>query len=346
MNFTTSPREAFGQVKWNEFVEKSDEAWLWHLAEYREPDDFMVNKTDLSFVVLDNNGQPALVLPLLLTQSRVARVIPFKVLTSLGGPAAINGLSPKSKVKLYEFLREQLSELVARHGVARLDICVPPMAPAFRGERCPRVNPLLFLGCENTQTQTWVVDLHPPEEQLRRAYAEGTREELRKIQRETYEVRPAVGADLDIYYELHRITYLRSGKAPYPFTYYKHIFDHFVSKGLCRIVFFVQNGEALATHNALHYKNAALYWTAASKLGKPGGANRLLMDEQIMFAKQHGIEWFESGEAFPQLAGGKYKGISDYKTSFGSVLYPFYKGCVITRSKLHAAVDFLRALRG
>jgi len=220
------------------------------------------------------------------------------------------------------------------------------MAPAFRGERCPRVNPLLYLGCENTQTQTWVVDLRPTEEQLRRAYAEGTREELRKIQRETYQVRTAERADLEIYYELHRITYQRSGKPPHPITYFEHIFDHFVSKGFCRIVFFMQNGEVLAAQNTVLYKNAAHYWTAASKLDKPGGANRLLMDEQIMFAKQHGIEWFESGEAFPQLAGGKYKGISDYKKSFGSVLYPFFKGRVVTRPKLHAAVDFLHALHG
>jgi len=347
MSFTIMPRDTIGRDRWDQFVEISDEAWLWHLTDYWEPEDFRIQKIDLSFAILDNNGQTVMIMPLLLTQGRVARVIPVKTLTSLGGPAAVNGLSLKQKVKLSDFLCDYLNELAVKYGVMEITLSVPPMAPAYRGERCPRVNPLLPLGCDNALTQTWVIDLRPSEAELRRAYAEGTREDLRKIQREIYQVRTASNEqDLKSYYELHCATFKRSGKPPHPFAYYEHIFTRFVVKGFCRIVFFIQNGEVLAAHNAVLYKNAALYWTAASKLEKPGGANRLLMDEQIMHAKQHGIEWFEAGEAFPQLASGKYKGISDYKKSFGSVLYPFFKGRIVTRQKLHAAVDFLRAMRG
>ena len=70
------------------------------------------------------------------------------------------------------------------------------------------------------------------------------------------------------------------------------------------------------------------------------------MDDQIMAAKQRGCEWFETGEAFPQLKDGKFKAISDYKKSFGSVLYPFFKGRMITRPKTEAALNFLKTLRG
>ena len=347
LGFIPASREEIGQSQWDDFVEKSDEAWLWHRNEYREPEDFRIPKKDLSFGILDKNRQLLLIMPLHLTEIRIKRLIPFKTLNSLGGPASVNGQGSKQKAKLYEFLREYLNKLAEQYDVSRFDICVPPMAPAFRGEQCPRVNPLLSIGCENALGQTWCIDLRPAEDQLRRSYAEGTREDLRKIKREPYEIRVAESiADLKIYYELHRVTYGRSGKPPHPFAYYQHIFDHFVTKGLCRITFYIQNGEVLAGHNTVFYKNAAHYWTAASKLDKPGGANRLLMDEQIIFAKQRGGEWFEAGEASPQLSSGKYKGISDYKKSFGSVLYPFFKGRIVTRPKLHAVVDFLQIMHG
>ena len=285
-------------------------------------------------------------MPLLLAERRVARVIPVKTLSSLGGPAAVNGLSLKQKVKLFDFLRNHLNELAAKHGVMEIDLGIPPMAPAYRGERCPRVNPLLTLGSENALTQTWVVDIRANEMELRRAYAEGTREDLRKIQREQYQVRTASNEhDMKIYYDLHCATFKRSGKTPHPFAYYEHIFKHFVARGLCRIVFFIQNDEVLAAHNTALYKNGALYWTAASKFAKTGGANRLLMDEQIMHAKHTGVEWYETGEAFPHLTDGKYKGISDYKKSFGSVLYPYFKARIVTRPKLQSAINLLYVLR-
>ena len=170
---------------------------------------------------------------------------------------------------------------------------------------------------------------------------------MKKIAREKFEIRVAHSrSDLAIYYELHRATHQRSGRPAHEFVYYEHIYDRFVSRGLCRVVFFIQRGEILAAHNTVIFKGGAHYWTAASKLAKANGANRALMDEQIMFAKHAGCDWFEAGEAFPQLVDGKYKGISDYKKNWGSALYPFYKGRTVTWPKLRLALDLLQALRG
>jgi len=167
MNLTTIPRNEVGQNQWDGFAKTSDEAWLWHLWDYREPEDFLIPKTDLSFAVIGDRGQIVLIMPLLLTPRRVARIIPAKSICSIGGPAAMNGLSQKQRVKLHEYLRQELSRLATLHGAIQLDIAIPPMAPAYRGANCPRVNPLLTLGCENTQSQTWVVDLRQTEQELR-----------------------------------------------------------------------------------------------------------------------------------------------------------------------------------
>jgi len=346
MSFRISSREEIGRGRWDEWVDQSDEAWLWHRYDYKEPEQFKIAKTDLSFAVLDPNGQPVLLMPLELTGYRFKWVLPVKVLTSVGGPAAMNGVGSKQKAKLYDFLSQHLRMLARQFKVLQIEMFAPPMAPAYRGERCPRVNPFLHLGCDNVQTQTWVVDLRLPEVDIRRAYAEGTREELRKMRRADFQIREVSSrADLATYYDLHCATYQRTGAEPRALAYFEHLFDHFLSKGLCRLVFFVQNGEVLAAHNTALYKSAALYWTSAARGGKMGGANRVLMDDQIMAAKQRGCEWYEAGEAFPQLKDGKFKGISDYKKSFGSVLYPFFKGQIIMRPKMEAALHFFKALR-
>jgi hypothetical protein len=346
MSFLIASREEIGRPQWDEWVDRSDEAWLWHRYNYKEPEHFQIDKTDLSFAVLDANRQPVAVVPLELSEFRFKRFLKLKVLTSVGGPAVMNAVGHKQKAKLYDFLRERLQLLGQQFRVIHIDLFSPPMAPAFRGERCPRVNPLLYLACDNVQTQTWVVDLRLPEVSIRRAYAEGTREELRKIRRTDFQIREARGrADLETYYRLHSATFERTGSRPRPFAYFQHLFDCFVAQGLCRVTFFVQNEEVVAAHNTALYKNAALYWTSASKSGKEHGANRALMDEQILFAKQKGCEWFETGEAFPHLQDGKFKGISDYKKSFGSALYPFFKGQMVIRPRLQAAIQLVKSLR-
>ena len=44
---------------------------------------------------------------------------------------------------------------------------------------------------------------------------------------------------------------------------------------------------------------------------------------------EHGFEWYETGEAFPNVQEGKNKGLNDFKKSFGGELYPFYKGRIV-----------------
>lgn len=345
MTFSACPKEEFGSRRWDELVARFDEAWLWHRSDYLEATDFPVPRTDISFVVLDEAGHPVAIVPLRLSRYRAFRIIPIRLLASVGGPAAANDLGPKQKTAVFAFIRERMFELARRFGVMEIEMFAPPMAPALRGGRCPRINPLLPFGCTDSQSQTWVVDLRRSEDDIRRAYAGNTRVELKKFRRESFELRFASGAaDLEIYCELDAASLRRGGAIPHTREHLQHVFDRFVDKGLARALFLIQGGEVVAANITVVYKAGAHYWFGASRHDKLGGANRVLLDEQILEARKLGAEFFEAGQAFPWAEGSKLYGISEFKRSFGSELYPYFQGSIITRRGRHAALQLLETL--
>ena len=105
----------------------------------------------------------------------------------------------------------------------------------------------------------------------------------------------------------------------------------------------MREGEAVAAHNTGRYKGAAVYWTGASRSEKTVGEGRILMHNQIRQAQEAGLEWFETGEAFPNLRNGKLKGLNDFKRSFGGSLYPVYKGRITVDRRLSALAAGIRS---
>jgi hypothetical protein len=114
---------------------------------------------------------------------------------------------------------------------------------------------------------------------------------------------------------------------PHSEDYFGAIWDRFIAKGLARVWVAELDGEPVAAENFGIYKGAAVYWTgAANAKGLEVEANSLLQWTAMQWMLDNGIEWYETGEAFPQFHAGKNKGVSDFKKSFGGSLYPYYKG--------------------
>ena len=345
----TRTRIETGRDAWQAFVEASEEAWLWHHYDLQDALAAWPGRHDLSFAVHDPDagGRIVAIVPLHLQEGRAAGFLRWDVLDSLGGPACQNGLGTAYKRKVLAVARDSLASLARRHDAVKIDLALSPMAPALRGPACPRANPLLDLGCENTLTHTWVTDLCRPPEAIRAAYSTLTKRELRAAQLSPYEIREAAGAaDLATYYELHCRTYHRTGAIPHPLRYFQIIFEEFVPAGLSRVVFLVREGRVLAAQNTGRFKGACVYWTGASCSDRDGGENRLLFDEQIFHAADHGFTWYELGEAFPNVEQGKLKGLNDFKRSFGGSLYPYYRGRIVLKKRWHASLALYRALRG
>lgn len=323
------PRRELGRTAWNAFVERTDEAWLWHLYDLRDAVATWPGSEDCSVAFLDRATQNEVVglLPLRRVNRRFMRIVPVFVLESIGGPVVMNGANAKRKREILGAMRDQLLRMAGQGRCLEIRLFSTPMAPALRGERCPWVNPLLEAGCENTQSQTWVVDLRAGKDAVWSRMEGRARTAVRKAEKAGVTVRAATPDDLNVYYGLHLETYRRTGVQPHPRAYFQAIWDFFLRNGLAGVWIAEVEGQPVAAENFGIYKNAAVYWTgAASRQGLEVEANSLLQWTAMQWMMDNQIDWYETGEAFPQAMSGKSKGLNDFKKSFGGEMYPYYRG--------------------
>lgn len=326
--FRVAMRKDLGRAAWDALADASDEAWLWHCYDLQDALETWRGSADESFALLSpDEDEPLALVPLRRVMRKVLGTMPLFVLDSLGGPALRNGLGDRRRRALLAAAREHLASL-ARAGLClEVRLALPPMAPALRGSACPRVNPLLAMACENTLTQTWVVDLREGRESVWNRMDGRARTAMRKAEKTGVTVRQAGPDDCSVYYRLHCDTYQRTGAQPHSAKYFDAIWERFLARGLVRIWIAELDGEPVAAENFGVYKRAAIYWTgAASAKGLAAEANSLLQWTAMQWMMTNGIEWYETGEAFPHASAGKQKGLNDFKKSFGGELYPYYRG--------------------
>jgi hypothetical protein len=334
--FEIRPRSDVGRERWDAFVDASDQAWLWHRWDLIDALALWPGYRDESYAVVDGQGRLLAVMPLHRIVTRVAGLMPVVRLSSLGGPACVSGDRPDNTLSA---LRNHLLQLLADNDALSADAQIAPLTPSLEGQGA--INPLIAAGFANTQTVTWMVDLAPTPDEIRRRYSELTRRELRKALQSDIRVREAAGTkDLEIYYRLHRETYARTGAKPHPIGYFQAIFEKFQPQGFARILFAERQGDVVAAQNTGRYKAGAVYWTGASISEKEGGENRILFDTQIMAARDDGCTRYETGQAFVNSSDTKELGLSRFKRSFGAEMRPFYRGV------LHSQRLGFRVLRG
>ncbi len=283
-------------------VEASDDAWLWHRYDFQDALETWPGSSDESFALMAADEKQALALvPLRRITQRVAGMLPVHILESFGGPPLRNGLGEARRRAVLAAVRNEIGARMRRGICIEARLSLPPMAPALRGESSPRVNPLLDMGCSNTLTQTWVVDLRGGREAAWTQMEGRARTAVRKAEKAGVTVREANKTDRQIYYRLHQETYRRTGVPPHSEAYFGAIWDRFLGNGLARVWIAELDGEAVAGENFGVYKQAAIYWTgAASAKGLEVEANSLLQWTAMQWMIDNGVEWYETGEAFPQ----------------------------------------------
>jgi Acetyltransferase (GNAT) domain len=346
-SFHVVRRRDLGRSAWDAFADASDEAWLWHRYDLREAVETWPGSSDESFAVLSAiEEQPLALMPLRRITRRFGGLLPLHILESLGGIALRNELGERRRRAVLAAVREQLIELSRRGGCVEIRILLSPMTPVLRGENCPRVSPLVEMGCDNTLSQTWVVDLRPGADALWKGMEGRARTAIRKAEKMGVVVREARPEDWTVYYRLHQETYRRTGARPHPDNYFRIIWDRFLAGGLARIWIAEHEGTPVAAENFGVYKQAATYWTgAASARGLDAEANSLLQWTAMRWMAGNGVEWYETGEAFPQATGGKEKGLNDFKKSFSGQLFPLYKGCLATGTAWERAYRCFKEIR-
>lgn len=349
--FEFRARSEISRTAWDDFVDGCDEAWLWHRSDLIEIRTAFPGVQDRSFGAFDAQGKLVAVVPLHLLAIRIRRLITYRSLLSEGGPVCANAISAGARRALMNELQTYLKREMHALDAERVEARVPPLAPHLHGAHAPRANPLLQAGFEDWTSAVWMIDLTPPPQEIRRRYSEGTRQEIREAQRIGFNLREASAeGDLDIFYGLHRETFLRTGLVPDPRGYYEAIFQCLMPRRMARINFLERDGRVVAANISVLYKHGAYYWMNASSSDASGGANRLLFDDQLMAARARGCIRYEAGKAYLAGDNAKEKGISYFKGSFGSELVTRHGGRMISpRRKFQlfwAAQKLVQAVRG
>lgn len=323
------PIEEAGQRKWDDFVSSCDQAWFLHLYDVIKAKNMWPRHRNDSFAVVEETGRIGAIFPMHHISGTRKKIIPYHMLNSLGGMAVRNEYAgTKQEDKIWDFCKDHISQTHKSTGTAQIEIWLNAMIPSLRGEKCPRVNPLVMRGMDNILTQTWVVDLRKSEDELRAAMAKGFRESLKKSENANLQIREAAPSqdDLNNYYKLHADTCTRSKIDPHPIAYFRHVWETCLKDKKCRVIFAEHKGEIVSAINYVNYKKAGAYWTgASSQKALELCANHALHWYMVRFLKADGCEWAEIGEAVFSGGDDKHIAISDFKSRMGGTLYPYYK---------------------
>jgi len=346
--YKTVPLNQLDAAAWDSFVDSSDEAWLWHRSDLIKILTHWPGRSDRSFAIVGSSDNEILaIVPMHLVKNEKFSLVSVKTLNVLGGPALKNSFRENQTQHIFALLINELINISKRENAMQIDFSLSSMAPAYRGEKSPIVNPLLRLGAKETSTQTYIIDLRMGKENVWKTFEKRARNAIRKAENMKINIRRANSTtDLQTYYNLHQTNYQRTGVRPHPITYFEGIWQDFYAKGLALILFAELNGEAVAAESFGTYKNGAIYWTgAASQTGLSVNANSLLQWSAINQFIDSGIEFYEVGEAFPEEQEGKKRGLDRFKRSFGGKLSPYFKSRFISDKLTYTLFEFWKSLK-
>jgi hypothetical protein len=341
------PRPSVAAEAWDAVASASEDAWLWHRHVFPEALATWKDTRDFSFALVDDHGELVAVMPLLAFGVERARgAVRIAHFRSPGGPAIAHRIEGAARQRLRRAAVNHAVVTAKAHRGVWLRVSLPPLTPAIRGPKCPRVNPLPELGLDNVIGQTWILDLRVGRDAIFGGLRDRARGELKKAGRNGVTVREADRpGDVDLYYSLHVETYRRTGVTPHPRAYFDHMWRDFVAAGHAVAFFAEQDGEPIAARTFALWRQAGVYWTgAASKRGLEVGAGSRAHWQAIEWMLDHGYEWLENGDAFPGSEDPKLQGLSLHKASFGGELYPAYHGERRFRHRGESALEGLKLL--
>lgn len=322
------PRGRVPAEDWDRFVDECGGAWFYHLSALQNALTTWPHRTDLSRAYVSGAGELLAVLPLHTERVRALGAPLGRVLASLGGPALRPGLDPTVARAVVSVVRADLQALARTLHALEARAHLSVLAPDFRDADGPRVNPLLAWGYEETAGYSWLIDLGRPEATLWDGMEGRARNAIRKAEKNGVTVRwePRPG-DADLYHALHIENYRRTETPPHPRAYFTALLEDPALRPRVAAAFAEREGRVVAAGTFAHYKGGTVYLTGAvGAEGLEHAAHSLIQWDAVRKFNAQGARWFESGDAFPEAAEGKQKGLNDFKKSFGGRLVPRFAG--------------------
>ncbi len=318
----------FNQIKareWDEIVYHSEDGWVFSLAEWLEMVTLVWNMQQLSFAVREN-GKLVAIMPL-------HWISAGKRLSSSGwghgGPVIAAGASRAVRQRLWEACWARARDIAAQFCAERITVVISPICQSSLKNGWG-VNPLVEVGFTDVSTHTRIIDLLQSEEDLWFGMAKDARQKIKQARSAGYSARRCSWREMvDEYYRVHIETYQRTGVQSHPKSYFEGIAAQPDSHHILWVGF-SPDGSPVAFHNDARFSSSELYHTGCSETAHlKSGVNYLLFWEAVLAAKADGCAWYETGEAFPNAAEGKDKGLTDFKGKFGGELHRLFRGELI-----------------
>lgn len=310
--------------EWDNIVYNSDEAWLFHLYDWIKHIEKVWDLKPKNFLI-EHDGKIIGIFPLLMDKnSNIFKSTPM----GAAGPALKNGLNPSFHRNVMKQVYEDIRTIASDAGISRLEIYLPPLSHSSINNKYG-VNPLVNYYFTDISTHTLITDLSKSEYELYNSLSHDARINIRNAKENGFRICEANIPDaIDRYYQVHCETYHRTGVNPHPKEYFNGIFEFIIKKGHATLFEAINtNREPIGYEIIGLFKGGAIYWTGCSKTKYlDSGVNYFLQYNSMLWAKRNGALLFENGEAFPNIAEGKLRGLSTFKGKFGGELRRFYKG--------------------
>lgn len=317
--------------EWDEVAHDSDDSWLYHLHDWLRFTEKVWNLEPKSFLV-EHQGEIPGIFPLQMhKESKILK----SIFMGTGGAAIKNSIDPAFRKKIFRAMYEHVEEIARECGSSHIEIYLPPLAKSSLNSHYG-INPLVDYFYTDTSTHTWMVDLSKPDDDIFSNLSKDARQSIKKAKEAGYKIEKLESIDeIDKYYEVHSETYHRTGASPFPKDYFQGIYTHACKKGYATIWKGLdKNGEPVAFEIIGLFRKGGIYWSGCCKTEHlDSGVNYLLQYNSMLWAKSQGAEWFENGEAFPNIREGKLRGLTVFKGKFGGELHRFYKGQIVLKSK-------------
>jgi len=316
-----TPLENSLKVEWDKIAHLSDDAWLFHLYDWLKLEEKVWGLERKSFLV-EHEGRFIGIVPL--QMNKKSRVLKSDLMGDCG-VALVNDLHPSFREKVLKGIYQHIEVIARQNTSPAVEIYLTPLSETILKDRW-QVNPLLHFHYQDISTHTLIVDLTQSKEAILANLSADARLQMRKAKDAGYSLR--VGSGIEKYYELHVESYKRTGVAPHPQEYFENIYALICQKGhACLWEAIDAKGETVAFEMIALFKGKAFYWTSCCKNEHlESGVNYLMQANSMLWAREQGATYFETGEIFPGARGGKEKGLTGFKEKFGGEVHRLLKG--------------------
>lgn len=345
------PFNQIDQNVWNNFVDVSPEAWLYHRTEWMELEERRGLQNE-SFMISSENGDPLGIFCVYLSRrGHWSHLWEHYFHTGHGrsGPAMAKTLELKQRRDAIRFALDYLEKRAKVCKANRLEICLPSLAPAYlpplRGESNPlweygfSVFPMYGVsGIGRLQaaiTPDTVIELTSDnEESLFASFDTRGRNAVRKAERSGITCGPRDGlSGLEGFYTGYASSFSRSGAPMTSLRFFEQLYQNLAPRGWIKTFIALYEGRPVAGVLLLSYKDAVTYYAGGTDYSfqqlRPGN---LILWESMKWARREGLKWYEMGPHFPYLSkNNKLAQIGFFKRQFGGREFCLFDGVLFYR---------------